>query len=174
MSHVLRISLILATGLLGVVFAGTPAAVPPPAASSTIQHRIDALLKRRQRPEPLPVNLPNPFQMSSGVIREVASEEIAARATGDIDGAAIANAANQSRVSANPVEVLASVSARFKIGGVIALKDQLQVVINGVPRKEGDAVAADWNGALLYVKILRLSAGQIVLRYGEAEITMKF
>src|SRR4051812_9863118 len=175
MRPALRISLVFLAGALGLALIGAPAPVAAPVpATPTIQQRIDALLKRRMRPEPLPVNLPNPFQVSSGVIRESASDETAARAGVETDGAALANAINQGKITANPVEVLASVSSRFKIGGVIALKDQLQLVINGVPRKEGDSIAADWNGALVFVKIVRLSAGQLVLRYGEAEITMKF
>jgi hypothetical protein len=166
----LRISLIISAGVLGLPLAGAPAPAPATPASPMIQQRIDALLKRRLRPEPLPVNLPNPFQMSGGIVREASPEERAA----EPDGAALANAINQGKINANPIEVLTSVSAKLKIGGIIALKDQLQLVINGVPRKEGDSVAADWNGALVFVKIARLSAGQIVLRYGEAEITMKF
>jgi hypothetical protein len=166
----LRTSLIVFAGVLGLPLAAAPAPAPAAPAGPTIQQRIDALLKRRLRPEPLPVSLPNPFQMSGGIVRETTAEERAA----EPDGAALANAINQGKINANPVEVLTSVSARLKIGGIIALKDQLQLVINGVPRKEGDSVAADWNGALVFVKIVRLSAGQIVLRYGEAEITMKF
>jgi len=171
----LRNSLLVMAAALGIAFGGAPAPAPTPPGSA-VQQRIDVLLKRRQRPEPLPVNLPNPFQMNSGIVREMSPEEIAARAAGDLDGAALANAANQGRVAAmaNPVEVLASVSARLKIGGIITLKDQLHVVINGVPRREGDSVAADLNGALLFVKIVRLTPGQMALRYGDAEFTMNF
>jgi hypothetical protein len=166
---------VFAACALSVAFAGAAApATPPP--SSAIQQRIDALLKRRLRPEPLPVNLPNPFQMSSGIVREASPEEAAARSAAEVDGVALANAVNQGRVAAvaNPVEVLAAVSSRFKIGGIITLKDQLQVVINGMPRREGDSVAADLNGALIFVKIVRLTPGQMSLRYGDAEIAMKF
>jgi hypothetical protein len=175
MKTLLRTALIVLAGALSLSLVGAPAPAPAPAtpAGPTIQQRIDALLKRRLRPEPLPVSLPNPFQMSGGIVREASAEDIAARA-GEPDGATLANAINQGKINANPVEVLATVSSRFKLGGIIAMKDQLQLVINGVPRKEGDSVAADWNGALVFVKIVRLSAGQLVLRYGEAEITMKF
>src|SRR5262249_14769429 len=117
MKPLLRTSLIVFAGALGLPRAATPAPAPAAAAptpSATIQQRIDALLKRRLRPEPLPVNLPNPFQMSGGIVREGAAEELAARA-GEQDGAALANAINQGKINANPIEVLTSVSARLKI-----------------------------------------------------------
>jgi hypothetical protein len=167
---ILRYSLIFASSVLGIAFAGEPAPTTvAPAPNSAVQQRIDALLKRRLRPEPLPVDLPNPFQANSGPRREISRDEVVA---GDSNGSASVNAAKPAGPS--PVEILASVSARFKIGGIITLKDQLKVVINGLPRGEGDSVAADLNGGLIFVKIIRLTESQMSLRYGDAEITMKF
>jgi hypothetical protein len=71
-------------------------------------------------------------------------------------------------------EILITCASRLKLGGVIILKDQIQIVVNGVPRKEGDTVAADWNNSIVYLKIAKLLPGQMVLRYGEAEATVRF
>ena len=72
------------------------------------------------------------------------------------------------------MEILTTIASRLKVGGIIVLKDRLQAVINGLPRREGDLIAADWSGTLLYVKIAKLSAGEITLRYGDAEVLLRF
>jgi hypothetical protein len=151
--------------LLGVAALSAANAAEPAAASRPVQQRIDALLKRRLRPEPLPVNPPNPFQLSGGAVRSITLEEISTLP-----------AANQAKIpaAATNLEVLAGIVARLKVGGIIALKDQIQVVVNGVPRREGDSITVEWNKVLVSVKLIRLLPGQIVLRYADAEITIKF
>lgn len=153
--------------LFGLAVASPLPAAAPVAASPKIQLRIDALLKRRLNPEPLPVTLPNPFQQTGVVTREVAgTERPGSPSLGD-------NPTNAS-LAPSSVEILSAIASRLKIGGIIVLKDRLQAVVNGVPRREGDSIAADWNGTLLYAKIARLSPGEIVLRYADAEVTLKF
>ena len=65
-------------------------------------------------------------------------------------------------------------ATRLKLGGVIVLREQIQIVVNGVPRKEGDLIAAEWNNTIINLRISRLLPGYMVLRYGEAEATVKF
>lgn len=55
--------------------------IPTPAASTKtivrsqhIKERIDSLFKRRQKPEPLPVILPNPFLVIGGAISKVSKK----------------------------------------------------------------------------------------------------
>lgn len=146
--------------------------------STPLQQRIDALLKQRLKPEPLPITPPNPFQMTGSVKRESAQDDTPAKPTprDDVTPAPIAASDNQAKeLAANQQsEVLISCATRLKLGGVIILKDQIQIVVNGVPRREGDTVAADWNNAVVYLKITRLLPGQMVLKYGDAEATVKF
>jgi hypothetical protein len=163
--------------LVAAMVAGSVIAAEQP--SAALQQRIDALLKHRLKPDALPINPPNPFQMTGVAKREsTSSEDASARAALREDAAALVNgvAENQSKelAASQQSEVLISCATHLKLGGVIILKDQLQIVVNGVPRKEGDAIVADWNNTMVQLKIVRLLPGQMVLRYGEAEATVKF
>ena len=172
-----RSKLFLVGGIvLGLAALGL-SAVPATAPSPSIQSRIDALLKQRLKPEPLPVNPPNPFQLVSGARRDSAPEDFSSKpAVLDESVATTPTIGDPGRETSGPSqsEVLISCATRLKLGGIIVLKDQIQIVVNGVPRKEGDAVAADWNNTIVYLKISRLLPGYMVLRYGEAEATVKF
>jgi hypothetical protein len=161
---------VLVTGALGLCPAS--ATTPSPA----IQKRIDALLKHRLKPEALPVNPPNPFQMTSGPKRELAPDELSARPAISDDVAAPASTEGQVKelAATSQAEVLVSCATRLKLGGIIIIKEQIQIVINGVPRKEGDAVSAEWNNNIVQLRVARLVPGHLVLRYGEAEATIKF
>jgi hypothetical protein len=156
----------------GLVAAGD---TPP---SPKIQHRIDALLKHRLKPEALPINPPNPFQVTVGAKREGPDDLVSKPATSNESATLSLPAAGEVQpkdvANASPAEVLIACASRLKLGGIIMLKEQLQIVVNGSPRKEGDVVAADWNNTIVYLRIVRLLPGQLVLRYREAETTVKF
>jgi hypothetical protein len=177
MSLPLRRSLILAAALR--LFAPLcPAAAPAATPIPTIQQRIDALLKHRLRPEPLPVDLPNPFQVFSGGIRDFAAEGAGLKPLGKEEKGANAGApgANQPKALPAPTsaEVLGDCAARLKIGGIITAAGQKQIAINGVLRKEGDIIMTEWNNSLVHLRVVRFVSGQVVLRYREAEMTIKF
>lgn len=173
MSAPTRLCLSLLLGL--ATLAPLSAASAPATVSPQLQQRIDRLLKRRLYPEPLPVNPPNPFDQNGVIIREGQKGETArtSREGGSAETALERNPTDAS-LSASNLEILSAIAVRLKIGGLMVLKDRLQVVVNGVPRREGDSIAADWNGTLLYAKIARLSPGDLVLRYADAEVTLKF
>lgn len=161
--------------LFGVTSWVHAAAAPTsPPSTMTVQQRIDALLKRRLKAGALPVNLPNPFQFNTGALRS--ADDNAARLTAEINAVSEEEAARPAKnAPANDdLSIPTQATVQLKVGGIIVLKDRLQVVVNGSPRKEGDSVAADWNNALIYLQIIRLSPGPMVLRYGEAEATLKF
>jgi hypothetical protein len=161
-----------AAALLVFIVPGLVAAGDTPP-SPKIQHRIDALLKHRLKPEALPVNPPNPFQVTVGALRERSPDDSVSKpAIANEPGAGEVQPKDVTNVS--PAEVLIACATRLKLGGIIMLKEQLQIVVNGSPRKEGDVVAADWNNTIVYLRIARLLPGQLVLRYGEAETTVKF
>ncbi len=147
--------------------------------SPTVQQRIDALLKHRLKPEPLPVTPPNPFQ-TQGTAR-LSTDELASKPAVADEGPTPATGPGTSDPTqpretpgASHSEVLIGCAQRLKLGGIIVLKEQIQIVVNGVPRKEGDMIAADWNNTIVYLRIARLLPGHMVLRYGDAEATMKF
>ena len=165
-------------GLTVLSLAATRDTAPSPG----IQHKIDVLLKSWLKPEALPVNPPNPFQVMTGLRREVAPDDPAARRANPDVLAATALPVRDDRpreATGQPAgpgdsDVLISCATRLKLGGIIVIKDQIQIVVNGVPRKEGDNIAADWNNTIVYLRITRLLPGQMVLRYNEAEATVKF
>lgn len=169
-----REMLILAAGLLAAA-AGYSAA-PASSSAPTIQQRIDALLKHRTRPEPLPVDPPNPF-VSRG-IRESVMASSAPKATVSVES--LANVApagtnpSPEFLAASSADVLAACAVRLKIGGVIRLRDQTQVVINDIPRKEGDFIAAVWSNSVVQLRLVRVVPGELVLRFEDAVITLKF
>jgi hypothetical protein len=177
MNSFLKTSGVCGAALLAATLAW-PSGQTTTAVSAPLQQKIDALLKPRLKPEPLPVNPPNPFQMIGGMKREAASEEPARSAAMRDDVVAslapAADGASKEVIASQQSEILITCATRLKLGGVIILKDQIQIVVNGVPRREGDTVAADWNNTIVYLKIVRLLPGTMVLRYGESEATVKF
>lgn len=174
-----RLLLAAATALLAAApgYSAAPAASPPAKPALTLQQRIDALLKHRTRPEPLPVDPPNPFVVVSRGLRDTAAADgKSSVAVENLASApkAGAPAAAPEFLAASSAEVLAACAVRLKIGGMIRLRDQIQLVINDVPRKEGDFIAAVWNNSIVQLRLVRLVPGQLVLRFEEAEVTLKF
>ncbi len=142
------------------------------------QQRIDTLLKRRLKPDPLPVSLPNPFQVVSGTASRKAdgSEAETAPPEGDAGNpgnSAIAPPPEESSVDSSK-EALARYAAKLKIGGLVRLNGQPQLIINDSPRKEGDFIIVEHKDAVTYVQIVRIAPGALTLRLNEAVQTIKF
>ncbi len=146
--------------------------------SEHIAQLIDGLLKHRLKPDPLPMTLPNPFVVVSGGIvarhedgpgpevrGEGETEKLPASPEGKVSAEAPASSA----------EVLARCAATLKIGGIIRLKDQaVQIVVNGVPRKEGDFIVLEQDQAVVRLQLARIMSGMILVRLNEAEQTIRF
>jgi hypothetical protein len=169
--------LILAGALLLVASPGV-AAAPAATSGPTIQERLDALLKHRIKPEPLPVDLPNPFLVLSGGIRESGAEAAKSRLAHGKEAAAGAAASDATAPAASlppsNAEILSDCTTRLKIGGIIVVNGQAQISINGILRKEGDLIAVEWNHSSVPVRLVRFVSGQVVFRYRDAEMTVKF
>lgn len=165
----------LGVSLIALVLAALPlsAVTPPPGAAPTLklQRRIDILLKRRTKLEALPPELPNPFQVNLGLggPRDGAPADNTNRTSKDDDGSGTPGVPAPSNV-----DILSSIVSRLRFGGMIVLKDQIKVVINGVQRREGDMVPAEWNNSVVYLKITKVTATDVVLRYNDADATLKF
>lgn len=179
---------VFAVGCAGLVLAAAflPAPARGAAASPMLRAQIDALLKARQWPEPLPIDPPSPFVVINDSARNllaatpgrppVASASAGVR-TGDEPRPADsirtpAPAADAVQLTA--AEILGNTAARLKLGGVMQLKDQMQIVVNDLPRREGDFVTVLWNNATYGLRIVRVQPGLLVLRYEGAEMTLRF
>ena len=150
--------------------AAAPAAAPKaPGPSEVLRQRIDALLRRRERPDPLPVVLPNPFEPATAAAARLADEteaEAAARAA----SARLA----QDLPPDSSTEALARCTARLRIAGTILLKGQLQVIVNDAPHKEGDIIMLDRNNAMTYLHVEKIEPGAVTLRLNEATQKIRF
>jgi hypothetical protein len=154
-------------GLLAIVAAAAtppPSPIPPP----SIAEQLERLLNRRLKPEPLPLDLPNPFVMLAKEPRDSMITQPVA-----IADAPPADAIEAIRPVAN-VDVLADAISRMHFGGVIRMKDQVQILINDTPRKEGYTFKMPWNNAQIIIRVQRISPADVVLRYLDVEATVRF
>lgn len=151
---------LLLLALLAASIAGA-VTVPSVGESRLIRQRIDELLLRRRNPAPLPVDPPSPFVVlanPAGALTPAAAEPPPVRRV-ETPGNA---------------EQLARLASRLRITGLIRIKDQLHVIINDSPWKDGDYIALETGTGLLQLQILRVQAGQLTMRLGEAELVMRF
>lgn len=140
------------------------AAAPATDSSAKIRQRIDALLTRRLLPEPLPADLPNPFETTSAAARS--------RLIARTEPAAVATDPDREAIPARHGDLLADYAARLRISGIMRLKDQILVVINDTPRKEGDLIPVPSTSPRIHLQISRLLPDRVVLRYLDAEIAL--
>lgn len=157
----LAVSLLLALPLSGA--DGPPA--PAPARTSRLARRIDELFHARLRPVPLPIVLPNPFIVVSGPGGPAG------------EPGPVASPANPAHPPADlgpltDAEALQLFATRLKIGGTIEASGVIQLVINEVTCKEGDVVALEDKRGTVYLRILRLTAGELTLGYNEAALVI--
>lgn len=122
------------------------------------KERIDALVNRRLKPEPLPDILPNPFQL--GVATPTNS-------------AAVPQLPDEPALPNSDSEALTRYAAKLKIGGTIQLNGRIQLIINQSPYKEGDVIFVDNKDAVIYLQIIRLAPGELTLGFNEAVLTIK-
>jgi hypothetical protein len=164
---------LLAANLMLAAPAAAPASSPKaPTQSERLQMRIDALLKRRLKPEPLPVVLPNPFVVVSGGTNGV---RLDGNDDDGADGVVVETPAKPTEpVPTTSAEALARGAAKLRIGGMVRLKDELQIIINDSPRKVGDTVVLDRNNAMTYFQVVRIAPGEVTLRLNDATQTIRF
>lgn len=152
---------VFAVLLLFAVFPATIGVAAGP--SEKTRQRIDSLLRHRLKPDPLPVDLPNPFLVirgSVGFARADAPEKE--------DG-------ERKKTAGENAEVLARHAAELKIGGVVWLKDQvLQIFINDLLLKVGDFITLDRNDATIRIQVVGIQPGLLILRLDEAVHTVRF
>lgn len=156
------------------VTAGVFAAAAPPAkkaepAPIPIAQQIDALLKRRLRPEPLPLDLPNPFALPGSNGRREGQPALVEPVTAP----RVANPNEEARVATN-ADILAECASKLRIGGVMRVQGRAQLVINDAPRREGDSLIVSWNNTKVSLLVVQILADQVVLRYNDADISLRF
>jgi hypothetical protein len=145
-----------------------------PNESALIRQRIDELLKRRQKPEPLPVDPPSPFALSSAVSGGSTMVREPAPGAGVSTAGAAVEKPEAEAGSATTTELLARVASRLHITGVISLKNQLNIIINDNPWKEGDFLIVNQGARIIRLQVMRIQPGQLTLRLEDAELVLKF
>lgn len=147
------------------------------AASPALRAQIDALLKARQWPEPLPIDPPSPFVVIPDATRSLLPTSTRPAAAGTSDERKPVEPVRTNPAESTPTtaaEILGATAGRLKLGGLMRLKDQFQIVVNDVPRREGDLITVIWNNATYALRVVHLEPGMLVLRYESAEMTLRF
>lgn len=165
--------LLFTTGLLfsAAPVLAAPAAVPAIAPKATdrferTKEHIDALLKQRLKPVPLPAVLPNPFQ-SSGTVP-----------TGPGSGGL--SSPDQVVVPVEPEkpltdddEILAHYAAALKISGQMMVNGLPHLIINSSPYKEGGNILVKGrDDTVYYLKVIRIAPDELTLGYNAAVFTL--
>ena len=175
MNSLLRCSLFFAAGLL--LSAATALAAPAPGAPApkkstdrferTKEH-IDALLKNRLKPDPLPSILPNPFQLAEeapvNTSHTPGDEPAGHEAVVPVDAAP----------PGSDAEFLALYAATLKISGMVQLNGRLQLIINQSSYKEGDFIVLRNKETNIFLKVVHIVPGELTLGYNGVEQTVKF
>jgi hypothetical protein len=162
--------------VLFLCFSFASCALVPLSAQPSIREEIDALLKLRLQPRPLPVDPPNPFRDVRQVQRDSSVDRLATKLAiaSETDAIVSATAVELDATSTSNAAVLASCVSRLRVGGIMRLKEEVHVVINDVPRREGDIIGAVWRDTAVAIRVVRIQAGQLTLRFGDAETVLKF
>src|SRR5262245_21462409 len=96
---------------------------PAPEPRVSIGQHIDALLRTRLRPHPLPLDPPNPFALPGAARRD--NNPSAQSTTEPPALASDGNRPNAAR-AATSAEILADCASRLRIGGLLRFNDQVQ------------------------------------------------
>lgn len=171
-----RHSLVLAVGLLltaGTLAGATPSPRNPRAKPANqferTKERIDALLKRRLNPDPLPANLANPFQLPAGTVvaelRDGNPPDLPPDRKGgptdllppDSDG-----------------EALARYAASLKITGTVKVDGQVHLIINQAPYKVGELLPLIFPSGTVYLQIIRIAPAELTVGLNQAVQSVKF
>jgi hypothetical protein len=173
-----RALLFFAVGCAALAVVATHGGTPSrgAAASPKLRAQIDALLKARQWPEPLPIDPPNPFVVIHDNARSLSGRSPSTTKAGEEPRAAlgVVTSTGEYLTPATAAEILGNAASRLKLGGVIQLKDEMQIVVNDLPRREGDFITVKWNNVSYSLRVVRVQPGMLVLRYEGAEMTLRF
>jgi len=163
-----------------MVAAVRPAARPPAAKSGDrtgrMKQRIDALLKSRLDPAPLPATLPNPFQLPPGSAvadpREGPKLDLPAGHKPEAAGP-VPPAASGPVIPGNDAEALVYYAAGLKITGTVRLNGLDHLIINQSPYKEGDLILLSTPTSTIYLQVLRITPDELTLGLNQAVLTVK-
>ena len=171
MNHLSARSVLFVTGLL----FSAPSVLAAPAAAPKVVDRfertkehIDALLKLRLKPVPLPAVLPNPFQ-SSGTVP-------ATPVTGG-PGPGTDQPPTTPPEPEKPLtdddEILAHYAATLKISGQMMVNGLPHLIINSSPYKEGGLILVKGkDDTTFYLKVIRIAPNELTLGYNAVQLTL--
>lgn len=155
----------LVVGAISLV-AAAPTGGRTPAQVEKTQQRIDSMLKNRLKPEPLPLTLPNPFQVVGGTATLSEGSAPPTDATTETPVPEV--------VTDSTTEALARYVGKLKIGGYIRINNQPQLFVNDAPRKEGDFIIVEQKDSAIYLQIVQITTSNVTFRLNEATLTVKF
>jgi len=130
------------------------------------KEHIDALLKQRLEPEPLPAKLANPFQVSS--------------ATPVINLSDSPSTPNQvpapepvEAVLSGDDEILAHYAVTLKVTGQLQIGGVAHLIINSAPYKEGSTIPVQGKGDMTYyLKVVRIAPTELTLGLNDATLVV--
>jgi hypothetical protein len=164
MNHPARRRLVFAASLL---LAGTTAFSAPVDRFARTQEQINALFKRRLKPEPLPADLPNPFVLPGGAKGpDVKAPEGEGTTHPD-------KPPEGDLPPGSDAEALARLVAKLKISGIVQLNGRLHLIINQSPYKEGDLILLGTKDAATYLQVIRITPNELTLGLNQAVQTIK-
>lgn len=154
------------TAFCVLTVAAAPATGPAAIAAPKIVDRfvrtkahIDALLDHRVKPEPLPAVPPNPFQLAGATTAATNGGEATVPDVPPV---------GETPPLTGDVETLARYVATLKLGGLIELNGRVQLMLNQVPRKEGDLIVVHEKDDVVYLQVIRLTPRELTLGYKDA------
>lgn len=125
------------------------------------EERINLLVGRRQKPEPLPASLPNPFY------RGVESSELATLAEKPVEEAPAAP-------DISDADTLARVAPTLRLGGLVVRNQQPHLTINSAICKAGDVIPVPGKDkdSPIFIQVRKITPDALTLGLNDAELTL--
>jgi hypothetical protein len=133
---------------------------PLPPRFKQVRDRIDDLFALRNAPPPPVDPAKNPFRPPGAVVLAAGARD------GDTPPVAIP-------VSSD-LALLQQAAAQLRISGFVELKERLHVTINQSLYKEGDVIKVALKGQTLFLRVTKISRGNLTLALNDAEMTLRF
>jgi hypothetical protein len=121
--------------------------------------RIEVLVGRRLKPEPLPASMPNPFY------RGVEPTELAAQAEPVPEAVPAAP-------DITDADTLARIAPTLRFSGYVIRNQQPYVAINSIVCKVGDVVPIAGPEATLFIQVRAITPSQVTVGLNDAELSI--
>lgn len=125
------------------------------------EERINVLVGRRLKPEPLPASLPNPFY------RGVETSELATVADQPVEAAPAAP-------DISDADTLARIASTLRIGGLVVRNQQSHLTLNSTICKAGDVIPVPGRDkdSPIFIQVRKITSDSFTLGLNDAELTL--